>query len=290
MANRSTYYVEHLSLDLEAADRFSKSERRVHALLQRAKSIAGHSPPILDFPRCAYCGASLDFYGQPDNRPFYGKYSFAGDCRGCGWWFCETGNVVDAIGEYRAHHYFEGVLRRFQIDEYSTPLDLLRAHLQRNFKDVRHIHPRKFEELCQGVFREHFHCDVRLTAYSSDGGIDLYVVHSNEPFVVQLKRRSGESREGVTAIREFLGALVLNGQTRGMFVTTADDFTKSAKEAAGNPKLRGLGIQLELNGYKELEGMFRTRSNTWRPWKMIPEVLIPEPQEGGSATELLFPW
>jgi hypothetical protein len=314
MTIRKTFYSEYVKCEFGdsehmESERFQKEHNELH---KRALSITepdwpgydfrdkrlehgratGPNLRILSFPQCYYCGNKLHFFGQPGNEPFIGYFSFIGECGSCGWWFCESGNVTHADGVFAFLNYYEGVLRKFSVDDYEVPLDLLRSHLSRSFADIRLIHPRKFEELCRDIFREHFHCDVRLTGYSNDGGIDLYVVESNSPFVVQLKRRSNIKNEGVSAIREFLGTLVLNGVTKGLFVTTAPGYTAAAKEAAANPHLKGLGLKLELADYSTLEGMFIPRNADSKPWKQISELKQPSikfaPYRETSSPR--FPW
>ncbi len=289
MPTRGLYYNDHVWLDLTVRQPRRGQRRKTYPSSQSGR-VLKTGIPILEFPHCHYCGAGLQFFGQPDNSPFYGDFSFAGECKGCGWWFCETGHVFDAIGEYRYHRYYEGILRRFEIDRYEVPLSLLRKHLSLTFADVRNIHPRRFEELCESVFREHFRCDVRLTGYSADGGIDLYVVHGDTPFVVQLKRRTTASHEGVAAIREFVGALVLQGETRGLFVTTGSGYSPAARQAAANHRLEKLGIKLELVDYTQLSSMFKSREPAAKPWKAIPDIRTPSPKRAGVDVLTPFPW
>jgi hypothetical protein len=65
---------------------------------------------------------------------------------------------------------------------------------------------------------------------SKDRGIDLVLVRTNElPYLVQVKRRSNlERSEGVDVVRLHNGVLFREGIPRGMIVTTAKAFTKSA--------------------------------------------------------------
>lgn len=81
--------------------------------------------------------------------------------------------------------------------------------------------------------KEHYNCNVVHTkdhVNTPDGGIDLLVGHDHQKILaaVQVKRRrqNGDA-EGISHVREFIGALTIQGQKKGIFVTTADRFTKT---------------------------------------------------------------
>ena len=113
------------------------------------------------------------------------------------------------------------------------PLGVLKDHLRRHYGDRRIISPAKFEELVRAVFRDFFDCEVEYyTGHTNrpDGGIDLIMVnrHDNTQIAVQVKRRSRDKPESVRTIREFVGAMVIEGLPRGVFVTTKS-YTRIAK-------------------------------------------------------------
>ena len=82
------------------------------------------------------------------------------------------------------------------------------------------IQPRLFEETVASVFRTLGYRAV-VTSYSGDDGIDVILENDSGTFLgVQVKRY--QDRIKVSQIRELLGALVINGMTRGIFITTSD--------------------------------------------------------------------
>ena len=287
MNRRSVYYADHIGAEFGDGSRpLSDWEARVRARRDLLLSVDWLTDPstgkrnrpqpvVLSKPYCLYCSGDLVFFGQPNNEPFVGDFSFAGECQRCGWWFCESQHVTYPDGDHSHDDFYEGVLRAFAIDHLDLPLDMLRHYLQRNFEDIRNINPRKFEELCQSVFYDHFACEVRLTGYSRDGGVDLYLVDSEQPCAVQLKRRGGAVTEKVGAVREFLGALVEQGAMRGLFVSTADRFSLGARKAAHSPHLAQLGIKLDLMDYSGLRELFQERSLDNKPWKQVANVREP---------------
>jgi restriction system protein len=83
---------------------------------------------------------------------------------------------------------------------------------------------------------------VRATAYSGDEGIDLFVLDGQSDTIgVQVKRYKNKIE--AEQIRALVGALMLQGITTGIFVTTSD-FRKGAETTAHTSKQKGTPIQL----------------------------------------------
>jgi restriction system protein len=68
-----------------------------------------------------------------------------------------------------------------------------------------------------------------VTAYSGDDGVDMILDAPAGKIGVQVKRYSGAI--AVSQIRELTGALVVNGLTKGMFVTTSGFQSGAARTA-----------------------------------------------------------
>jgi restriction system protein len=97
------------------------------------------------------------------------------------------------------------------------------------------------------VLKDFMDCDVIHTGRTNDGGIDLLLLDGDAPYVVQVKRWEQRSRgEAVGAIREFLGATLIAGHNRGIYVTTAPHYTPAAIGAARQAKARKLVEKLHL--------------------------------------------
>lgn len=89
------------------------------------------------------------------------------------------------------------------------------------------------EKLVQSVFSDFFDCEVTHVGRSGDGGIDLILVNSDSPVVVQVRRRKKlKITEGVRYIREFLGAALVNKNKNLIYVSTCSKFSDKAEEAA----------------------------------------------------------
>lgn len=82
------------------------------------------------------------------------------------------------------------------------------------------------EKLVASIFRKHFLCEMKEVGKSHDGGIDLIMIESENPTIIQVKGRKTSSRtESVKEIRDLLGATLPPGSSNCIFVTTADHFS-----------------------------------------------------------------
>ena len=133
-----------------------------------------------------------------------------------------------------------GQLRVLDPADLSEPVEALRAHLLLEKDDLLDVHPRKFEELVGSIFQD-FGYRARVTAYSGDGGIDVYL--DGEPGLVGVQIKRSKNPIEVEQISALTGALFLNDCTSGIFVTTSR-FRRGARDAAGKARVRGLPIEL----------------------------------------------
>ena len=169
-------------------------------------------------------------------------------CAGCGWWAIlhHQGHGPYHILRTRLH----SIVCRLDIASDDIPLTALHEHLANHGDDVCRISPRKFEALVRRVFREHFECDIHYFAgdtCSADGGIDLVMIQKGDTDVtaIQVKRRGGRTSESVSSVREFIGALVVEGVPKGVFVTTGR-LTAPARLAAHTVGTRANGVEVNL--------------------------------------------
>lgn len=222
---------------------------------------------------CPYCSTALTqiVRVQPDtpsgssNRPEHTLKQ----CSKCGWWFydfCLWGYINDCWDWF----YYEGVLKTFDFSSLEVPVSVLKSHLSKRFEDIRSIHPKKFEELCADIFSDYMDCEVRLTAYSKDGGIDLYAIDGDTKLAIQLKRRARAVVESVESVRAFLGAMIVDGTPNGLFCTTADHFSRDALAATGSAALLDYGITLDLVDFHELAQIFDICAHDYAlPWEFL---------------------
>ena len=162
-------------------------------------------------------------------------------CPICGWWttFRET-ITTGRMVEVRAYAAI-GALKVLDLTDVQAPLDEVRSYLAAKYESRFQLNPRLFEETVASVFRDIGYA-ARVTAYSGDDGIDVILDGpTGDTIGVQVKRY----REKITVaqIRELTGALVINGLTRGIFVTTSD-FQSGAQRTAALSLQHGVAIEL----------------------------------------------
>jgi restriction system protein len=113
-------------------------------------------------------------------------------------------------------------------NDIAVPVKEVKDYLTAKYDARFFIHPRKFEEVVDSVFRSMGYNSF-ITAYSNDGGIDIVLNETDSTVGVQVKRYKDKIK--VEQIRAFAGALLLKGCSKGLYVTTSD-FQPGAYKAA----------------------------------------------------------
>lgn len=190
---------------------------------------------------------------------------------GCGWWQVEFYSYLEEEGYWKDWHQsvYSAQLKRYEINSNIVPISILRDYLVNHGDDIYNISDRKMEELVASVFRDHFLCEVKEVGKSHDGGIDLIMINSDKPFMIQVKRRRSPSKaEAVKEIRDLLGATLLNNGNDCIFVTTADHFSNDAKNACNQAIDKGIVNSYQLFDYPSFLEMqklhAREPSSKWR--------------------------
>ncbi len=170
-------------------------------------------------------------------------------CPACGWW--TVNGVIGGDfgptdpctpGAYSQRDVAAtAALKNLDVTDDTTPIDDVRRYLVARAEAGHELHPRLFEETVASVFRD-VGFGARVTAYSGDGGIDIVLDGPDERTIgVQVKRYN--QRVKVEHIRSFVGALVLEGHCRGIFVTTSD-YQKGCFRAAEVATKRDIPVSL----------------------------------------------
>jgi restriction system protein len=191
---------------------------------------------------CIYCASPMVLL---DSRPTTSADTrvILHVCNDCGWW------VITEIGGYHwgpEGAYWvsrsAGVLKKLNLSDISIPTGELRRYLVANFDNRFYVHPKKYEDVVAGVFAD-FGYRVRTTSYTGDKGIDIFILdgEGNDTVGIQVKRY--KKKIEAEQIRSLAGAMVLNGVTQGMFVTTSC-YRSGAIQTAEDYILRGLDISL----------------------------------------------
>ncbi len=181
----------------------------------------------------------------------------------CGWWDIAydewTGHdSVDPVLEWRTA--IHGILKRYDVSSLEVPMDVLRRDVARKAMLLHDLHPTKMEQLVGSVLSDFYPgCKVHHIGRSHDGGIDLVMVQSDTPVAIQVRRRESPAHtEPVSAVREFLGAVLLSGSDAGIYVTTADHFSRPAIDAVGTALAKKLVRRFELCDKDSFVSMIQT--------------------------------
>lgn len=219
------------------------------------------SSELLTRRTCLYCKKLLIEF-QPLSSTIERRSSaFVRACVGCGWWFVEE--QTDSFEHPRYSGGFAS-LKNLDVRQIDTPVHTVRQYLLASYKSRFDTHPRIYEETVASVFRDLGYF-VRVTSFSRDNGIDIYLDGPDGALIgVQVKRWASSIK--IDQIHSLGGALLVNGCTEGIFVTTSS-FQKGAVINAG--KLGAItGIPIHL---VDSEKLFAALSIVARPALWSPE-------------------
>lgn len=171
-------------------------------------------------------------------------------CSTCGWWnITEETNSLENIDDH-GDGYEEnivnifgavGCLRKLDLQNLNQPIETIKNYLIAKYDDRFDINPQKFEEVVASVFKD-IGFFSRVTNYRGDDGIDIILSDSSQKTIgVQVKRTKNKIE--VHQIREFIGALIINDLTEGIYVTTSN-YRSGAQKAKVKYLERGYPIKL----------------------------------------------
>lgn len=198
------------------------------------------------------------------------------ECPNCGWWECldefsEEYDLIDKVKAIQIDTRYWSVAKKFELGDKDLPVQVLVNELHKEPELIYRIHPTKMEELAQHVFASFFNCKVEHVGRSGDGGVDLLIVDSDEPILVQVKRRSQSyATESASTIRELLGAMFIRNSSRGIVLSTAKTFAPSSMQVRdtllGENRLR----YFELVDFDRFCAMLRViPTSDVKPWTSL---------------------
>jgi len=193
-------------------------------------------------------------------------------CPNCGWWDFEEELPLEKIDEksYRAKSvHRRAVLREYSVAGSEAPIESLRQYIVRHPHQLPNVSPKQLEKLVGTVFSEFMNCEAVHVGGPNDKGIDIILIDGVRRYVIQVKRRQAmRQAEGVSGIREFLGAMVLNGAVRGLFVSTASRFSPNAVTTARKAQKLGIIEYIDLvSAQRLIEVCELTVSKSQPAWK-----------------------
>jgi hypothetical protein len=107
--------------------------------------------------------------------------------------------------------------------------------VSRNHDQIYSMDPIRFELLVGSVLRDFFDCEVRHVGQTGDGGVDLIAIIGNSRKLIQVKRRSKpDAAESIETVKLMFATTLLERESEAMIVTSANLFTKGAKDVVRN--------------------------------------------------------
>ncbi|MCK9908981.1 restriction endonuclease [Microbacteriaceae bacterium K1510] len=179
-------------------------------------------------------------------------------CQNCGWWVAmdaskpaaheypipgEDNSPMGVLGAVDLRLCWSH-LKSLDLNDCTVPIEEIKSYLRARYESRFLLHPRKYEELVASVF-ENLGYWSEVTCYSGDGGIDVILgAPDGGKIGIQVKRYKDSIK--VSQIRELLGAMVLNGFVKGVFITTSE-FQSGAYRTVEEARKLGLYIDLVDN-------------------------------------------
>ena len=198
----------------------------------------------------------------------------------CGWWsvrHVKTENAHNLYSLPSIINYKRGKLHEFDQPN-EEPLRILREEIIKNHKKIDLINPTRMEKLVGSILADLYtDSEIKHVGKTNDGGMDLFGVLGNDKLAVQVKTHDIITRgESVKSIREFIGVLMTNKIPSGIFVTTANHFSKYSKETAKKILQRDDVNRFDLiDRYALIEMIKETNKTEPEPWrKHIPGYFL----------------
>jgi hypothetical protein len=196
-------------------------------------------------------------------------------CTGCGWW-SENIEYFDPTRGGEPFEYEEGtlaVLRQFKAQDPTLPLSALTLELRKHPKILYDLNSQKFEQLVAAVFSDFSKVEAKIVGRSGDRGVDVILLDGDSRVAIQVKRRmDADTSEGVSIVREFLGAMVSEGFRCGKLVTTASRFTHAAVATRDRAIARRAVDEFDLVDGRKFYDMFKSTNQRF-PWsRRVDEI------------------
>lgn len=201
-------------------------------------------------------------------------------CPKCGWWEYRYINSSDSVDDgvcATEIKYASAILKTYDNNSMDIPIAELRKYLEKKPDLLYSINPHKLEEVVHSVFRDFYpSCEVRTFGQTRDGGRDgLIIMDNGQHHLLQVKRRTHKNHtEGVSKLRELIGASVIEDNLTGcIYVTTADHFSPDAHEYANRVVQKKVIETFDLIDYNEFLHMLElTRPHLPNKWKELLSI------------------
>ena len=205
----------------------------------------------------------------------YDNGIFLNECKQCGWWESLVNyiDMGDGGNERWNSTQFFSIVKSFDADDKFLPIDVLNNEVKKNPEIIYAINSKKFEEFVKSVLSDFFSCEVIHCGKTGDGGIDLIILNSDKPVLVQVKRRVNKNKtEPIKCIREFLGTMFINHAKHGIYVTTAKNISDGSIKIQKN-LLDNNDVKLfEIYNFDKIVSIFNLTYKNRNPISLISET------------------
>ena len=201
--------------------------------------------PIKDLSRCTFCATELEKIENEEltedmHRDFCLWY-----CHNCRFWQTRLYSSYSACFPPPDNWIYKSKLREFNPNLPNGCDEELALHIRRHPDLVYSFKPTRFEKFVADVFKANYtNAEVTHVGGPKDGGVDVLLIDAGqEQWFIQVKRRGPQKpSEGVSTIRDLLGAMYVEGIRIGVVVSTVERFSQDAHDLAGKAKRRGKTI------------------------------------------------
>lgn len=209
---------------------------------------------------CPFCHVPtqkrVNYLCEYKPNPFETNILF--ECKTCGWWEIErkfeAGGIEGDVAYAAIHH--EALAKIFNTEGAEAPTTALVEHLRKVPDFLYGVNKKKMEEIVQYIFSSFYACEVEHCGKSHNGGIDLIMIDSDEPTLIQVKcRERKDCVESISKIREFLGAMWIKQSRKGIYVTTADHYSSVSKRTINQMISEKILDSFEMVDYKRFVEM-----------------------------------
>jgi len=191
--------------------------------------------PIKDLSRCSFCATKLEKIENEELKEDMHRDYCLWYCDKCCFWQARIYSAFNACMPPPDNWAYISKLREFDTKLPEGCSEELALYIRRHPNFLYSCNPTRFEKFVADVFRANYtNAEVLHIGRPNDGGVDVLLIDTEKKeWVIQVKRRgSPNSSEGVSTIRDILGAMVVRGVSRGIVVSTAARFSPKAKLAA----------------------------------------------------------
>jgi hypothetical protein len=191
---------------------------------------------------CPVCDTPLSLQGADlEGKDETGTQTWYRVCDDCGFWrFHLRDNVY--LPYYDVPH-----VKRFNYELETPSITYLSHEIQKHREQVFSMNPTKFERYVGSVLADFLDCEVRHIGQSGDDGVDLIALISDNPLMIQVKRRENPDKtEGIDVVKLLFASAFARGADSGMVVTSAKKFSRRAEDWIESSRLKDVGFNLEL--------------------------------------------